>query len=164
MKAYRDCRPTQFDTAGLALEDKQDWLVSIGQNRDSGCLARSNFRVAEKSFAAIDPEGNDHEVHRFGHWACGWLELIIVRPDSPCAKEAEEIEAALAHYPVLNDMDHSELESEEVNEVWQSCYTTQQRIDYIRKHRSQFEFRDLADMLGCVRGHYFAGYASELLY
>jgi hypothetical protein len=38
-----------------------------------------------------------------------------------------------------------------------------ERIAYIRKHRSEFEFADLRDMLSCVRGNYFAGYASELI-
>lgn len=45
-----------------------------------------------------------------------------------------------------------------------SRLTLRERVEYIRKHRSQFEFRDFADMLGCVRGKYFAGYASELIH
>lgn len=54
-------------------------------------------------------------------------------------------------------------ETEAAQEVWRTCYSDAERIDYIREHRSQFEFRSFADMLGCVRGRYFAGYASELL-
>jgi len=57
----------------------------------------------------------------------------------------------------------SEYETEEANDVWRDCYRPEERIDYIRKHRSQFKFRGLSDLIGCVRGHYFAGYASELL-
>lgn len=38
------------------------------------------------------------------------------------------------------------------------------RIKYIREHESQFEFRNWRDMLGCVRGKYFAGIPCELLY
>lgn len=30
-------------------------------------------------------------------------------------------------------------------------------------HREQFEFYTFAELLGCVRGKFFAGYASELL-
>jgi hypothetical protein len=66
--------------------------------------------------------------------------------------------------PVINEDHWSELEQEDANLTWRECYSPQDRIDYIRKHRSQFEFHDMADLLGCVRGEYFAGYASELLY
>lgn len=58
---------------------------------------------------------------------------------------------------------HSEAEEEQAQEVWRDCYRPKARIEYIREHREQFEFRSFADMLGCVRGRYFAGYASELL-
>jgi hypothetical protein len=58
---------------------------------------------------------------------------------------------------------HSEVETEEANRVWESCYSDKKRIQYIRKHRSQFEFNSFAEMLGCCRGKFFNGYASELL-
>jgi hypothetical protein len=159
MKTYAEFQPTGFDCRGLALDERQAWLVSIGRNRDSGALDRSNFECALKSMGG---ESDDVEVHRFGHWACGWFEIILVRPDSAASKEAEEIEGALANYPVLNDAHYSELESEEANETWRS-YRDAERIDYMRKNREQFEFRSFADMLSCARGKYFAGYASELL-
>jgi hypothetical protein len=58
---------------------------------------------------------------------------------------------------------HSDVEVEEANRVWQDCFNDRQRIAYIRKHRSQFEFQSFAEMLGCCRGKWFNGYASELL-
>jgi len=103
------------------------------------------------------------EVHRFGHWACGWFEIILVRPDTNAAKTAEEIEAALADYPILDECDHSEREMGAANETWQCCFSNAERIKYIRDHRSEFEFHSFADMLGCARGNYFGGYAYELL-
>jgi hypothetical protein len=53
-------------------------------------------------------------------------------------------------------------EHEEADSRW-SSYSASDRIAYIRKHRSEFEFRSLADMFSCVRGNYFGGYASGLL-
>lgn len=81
----------------------------------------------------------DYEVHRFGHWACGWLEIILVRPGTPCAQEAEECENALADYPVLNDSDHSELEHEEAQKTWSACFSVRERIEYMWDHQSDFE-------------------------
>lgn len=164
MKTYKTFRPTGFDTAGLGCDDQQDWLVHpCSHNRDSDCLTESNWDVSVKDLAKVDPEGLDHEIHRFGHWACGWFEIILVRPDTAAAKDAEETEAALENYPVLNDSDFSEKEQEAADLAWLHCYRPKERIEYIREHRKQFEFRSFADMLGCVRGKYFAGYASELL-
>ena len=50
------------------------------------------------------------------------------------------------------------------DETWKNCYDEKERIAYIRKFHYQFDFRDFADLLACVRGKYFAGYASELIY
>ena len=161
MQRYKEFRPTGFDCKGLALDDKQEWFVlPCGRNRDSDCLAESNFYSALKSLGG---ESDDVEVHRFGHWACGWFEIIIVRPESAAEKEARDIEAALADCPILDESDHSERELEAANETWQNCYSVSERIEYIREHRNQFEFRSFVDMLACARGKFFAGYASELL-
>lgn len=163
MKTYSQFRPSQFDPKGLGLSDQQGWLVApVSQTRDSEALSRSNFACFLK---ALGGESDTVEVHRFGHWGPGWFEIILINPaDADRVKAAEELEASLENYPVLNDEHFSELEHEEAAQVWQSCYCDKERIAYIRKHRSQFEFRDFADLIGCVRGRYFAGYASELLH
>lgn len=160
MQRYKDFRPTGFDPKGLALDDRQDWLVFLGRNRDSDILTESNFDAALK---ALGGEGDDVEIHRFGHWACGWFEVILIRPDSDAASLAVDMEVALDGYPVLDESDFSQRETEEADRIWSDCYSTAERIKYIARYRSQFEFRSMADMIGCVRGKYFAGYASELI-
>ncbi len=163
MRTYSQFRPTGFDCSGLGCDDRQDWLVHpCGTNRDADALTRANFKAAILELENKD-DGPDYEVHRFGHWACGWFEIILVRPDTNAAKLAEECEASLESYPVLSDELFSRIEQEEADATWSSCYNDAERIEYIRDHRDQFEFRTFADMLGCVRGKYFAGYASELL-
>ena len=150
-----------------------DYFVFLGQNRDSDALNRSNFRSGLAALGgencSYQNEGEDSEqsnviVVRESHWACGWIEWIGVHKN---AREtialAEEIEKRLEDYPVVDETDWSKLESEEADEIWSNCYNATERIDYIRAHRSQFDFRDLGDLLGCIRGKYFAGYASELL-
>ena len=50
---------------------------------------------------------------RFGHWACGWFELILVNPASDKhLKIAYQIKQDLDAYPVLDDDDYSEREYE----------------------------------------------------
>ena len=164
LQTYGEFRPTQFDPRGLGLDDRQGWLVvPVSRTRDSGPLEESNYACTMKALREVDPEGNDHEDHRFGHWGPGWFEVIIVRPESKAHRVAQDIAAALADYPVLDDTDLSQREEETAGAIWRDCYNTRQRIKYIRENRSQFDFRNIADMLSCVRGNYFAGYTSELI-
>ena len=64
---------------------------------------------------------------------------------------------------MINEDHFSEVEQEDASETWRNCYSDRERLAYVRDHRDQFEFHDFKDLLSCVRGEYFAGYASELL-
>lgn len=133
----------------------------VGQSRDSDALERSNF------FCMLRELGGETEtvqVVRESHWAVGWVEWIAIHQDDEKALQvADAIKGKLKDYPVVDESHWSEVEQEDANLTWKDCYGVAARIAYIRKHRSQFEFHDYADMLGCVRGRYFAGYTSELL-
>lgn len=140
--------------------DYKDWYGVVGRSRDSGPLERSNFRTVLK---ALGGESENVRVERYGHWAVGWIEEIYVKPNTEEFKKAEEIESSLENYPILDEMDYSEEECEEANYIWENCYSAKGRIKYIREHREQFEFNDFTDLLHCVRGEYFCGYAGELI-
>jgi hypothetical protein len=134
---------------------------SVGQSRDSDALERSNFRMM---LAALGGESETVQVVRESHWAVGWIEWIAIHQDDSAALQiADDIAARLKDYLVIDESNWSETEQQDANETWKNCYDPQERIAYIRKHRSQFEFRNFADLLGCIRGNYFAGYASDLL-
>jgi hypothetical protein len=137
----------------------RNWLGVAGRSRDSGCLEESNFATTLKRLGG---EGENVRVERFGHWAVGWIEEIYVRPGTNEATEAQKIHDELEEYPVLDEEDWSNRESEEANRVW-ADFSNRERVRYIREHRTEFDFRDLPDMLACAKGRYFAGYASELI-
>lgn len=132
MKPYNEYRPTCFDPAGYILDDdRQEWLVvPVGRTRDSGPMAESNFQAA---LDLLGGESDDVEVHRFGHWGPGWFEIIIVRPDSDSQTKAEDIEARLEDYPLLDDEDHSNREYEEFLSSW-SDYGAGDFRKAIKKH------------------------------
>ncbi len=136
MNTYATFRPTAFDPAGLALDDRQDWLVApCGRTRDSGPLELSNFDAALK---AMGGEGDDVEVHRFGHWGPGWFEIVIVRPDSHAATVAQDMETALENYPVLDDEDFSRREWEDYESGWNDYGAK----DFTRKLAKDFGLSD----------------------
>jgi hypothetical protein len=137
------------------------YSAGFGQTRDSGALERSNFAVVRK---ALENASNRVDVVREGHWACGWVEWIAIPSDDYAAlRVADALQERCADYPVLDEDDLSDREQEEADNVWAHCYGVRERVKYIRAHREQFEFQNLSDMLSCVRGKYFAGYASELI-
>lgn len=139
-----------------------DYFVFLGRNRDSDDLTESNFACGLR---AIGGESDTVVVVRERHWACGWIEWIAIHEsDSAALEAANEIMEALSDYPVIDEADWSERETESANTVWRNCYNPSERVEYIREHRYQFDFLDFRDMLRCVRGAYFAGYAEELLY
>jgi hypothetical protein len=112
MTTFRDFSPSQFDARGLgATDDNGDWFVVpvYYHPRTAEILETSNWEALCACMSDVDPDAVDHERHLFGHWATDF-ELIIVRPGSAAALEAERIVAALADYPVLDDEDHSQRE------------------------------------------------------
>jgi hypothetical protein len=86
------------------------WAIGpVGQHRDSDVLDVSNFAVA---LVAMGGEGDDVEVVRFRHWACGWVEEIAFRMGGEAAEIAHLLSVALEDYPALSDEDFSEREWE----------------------------------------------------
>ncbi len=166
------------DYAGATWEG---WYsAGFGQSRDSDVLERSNFHVASTELLKLAEDAPRHEISaelleqlddclsvqvvRENHWAVGWVEWIAVHGSNAAALEcARELCASANNYPPLDESHWSQMEHEEAGEVWAKCYSVSERIEYIRAHRSQFEFNGFADLIGCVRGKYFAGYASELI-
>jgi|TARA_Y100000296_G_C5167216_1_gene255350 hypothetical protein len=114
VQTYKDYKPTEFDSAGAFLPERKDWFVlPVGRTRDSTLLDLSNWQAVEEILAekAKPEEDTDcWEIHRFGHWACGWFEIFIVKPDSPAYRAAEDIARSIEDYPVLNEEDYSERE------------------------------------------------------
>lgn len=128
---YSAWRPTVFDTHGRGLPERQDWfVVPVIQTRDSNTLEESNFAAA---LQALGGESSLVEVHRFGHWGPGWFEIILVAPHAPQVSIAEDIDRALANYPVLDDMDYSERQLIRATEIWQHS-SLSSRIQFCRRY------------------------------
>lgn len=133
----------------------------VGQSRDSDALERSNFASMLK---ALGGESESVIVVRENHFLVGWVEWIAIHQDDDRALTiADGIMERLADYPVVDESDWSERETEDANQTWANCFDWRERIEYIRDHRHQFDFRDFSGLRSCVRGEYFAGYASELI-
>lgn len=127
METYASHRPTAFDSH-ICSELDAFLIAPVSQTRDSGCLERSNWTVVTSAVLAV----STHEqtaIHRFGHWACGWYELLLIHPDDEAAlREAEEFEAALENYPVADDEHLSALEWQEACDYWERA-SVRERVE-----------------------------------
>ena len=124
--------PSGWDSSSnyMGQTEFNNFYTLITQNRDSNTVTRSNFISA---LEVLGGESENVEIHRFGHWACGWWELIAVKKGTKEFKKAEKIESDLADYPVVNEEHLSELEFNEASDYWASC-SIQERIDYCKEH------------------------------
>lgn len=139
METYDKWAPTGFDTRGLNADQildydyAGDWFVApCARNRDSGLLDESNWAAQSKIISESDPDGHDHAIASFGHWACGWFEIVLVRPGSDAYDRAVEIENSLDGYPVLDGSDLSERENEAVSSYWERM-SVKERLWYCQK-------------------------------
>lgn len=115
------------------------WFVFLSQSRDSDLITRNNFKVALNELGG---ESKSIQVHRFGHWGCGWFEQILINPENTEAvNKAERIQAALSDYPLLDESDYYNELHNEINEYWDNL-TLSDKIDLCKQcHESIFSCR-----------------------
>lgn len=139
-----------------------DYYVGLSQHRDSDVLERSNFAEC------LDNLGGESEtvvVVREGHWLVGWVEWIAIHESDLIAVDSmRKMLDMLESYPVLNEEHFCELENDEAEETWRNCFTDRERLDYVKDHGDQFDNYGYRELREIVRGEWFGGYASELLY
>jgi hypothetical protein len=159
----------KFDSFGWhdQPKDAEKWAIFYTHNRDSGVLEQSNADAIKKEMDKFDERTVIEQHH--GHWAVGWVDGYAIKcftnkgEVTKAFKAWCDLAAALESYPVLDEEDFSRREQEEADEVWRDCYNDRERLNYIRKNRSQFDFGSMAELMECVRGKCFRGYASELI-
>jgi hypothetical protein len=116
-------------------EDLSEFYMCLTHTRDSDLLEESNWDCILKQYPeTFDEETNQGiRVVRFGHWACGWFEQIMVHEsDFDSLKRMDCVREALNNYLVWDDEDYSrrEYEEQEQNVKWEID-------DYIRHHSQE---------------------------
>jgi len=162
LQACKDYQPTQFDVKGLNCVEHEicNFKVLLGRNRDSSILENCNFEVALET---LGDNSGDVQVYRFGHWACGWLEVLLVsdKGSEELRTKAGEIVCSLADYPILDEDRYHEKCANAANELWENM-SPEHRLEYTRENRDTCEFTGFKDLLSCVRkGDYFPGDSFE---
>lgn len=120
LEIYKDHIPTAFDRH-ICGELDNFYIGPCSQTRDSSILEKVNFETMTGRVLAASQHG-ETEIHRFGHWACGWYEMLLIHPEDTAALiVAAELSASLEQYSVLDDQAYSEAECEAAAEYWARC-------------------------------------------
>lgn len=130
MQQYKEFAPTGMDPRGMGLPDRQDWWVApCATNRDAKLITESNWESMLELLREATNENDGWEIHRFGHWGPGWIEIVLVDPERDFLIELlSEVEGALEGYPVLSDSDYSSREYEAMFETWEHM-SLRDRVD-----------------------------------
>lgn len=115
---YRDFTPTALDRH-IKVDGRDDWEVIpfATRNRDSNALETSNFEFTESALKEVQEEGKNWEIMRFGHWACGWFEIMVFNPE--CQEIKSKVDSVFKQYQnyiVLDEERYLELTEESETE------------------------------------------------
>lgn len=98
-------------------------LGCVSTHRDMPAAYATNQAVALEWLAEADQEGTAHAVHRFTHWAVGWIDYVVVNTQRQavtevCADIMQRIEA----YPLLDENQSCIAEWEANHPATGECY------------------------------------------
>ncbi len=90
-------------------QEYPEHYIFLSNSGDNDSLTESNFRVAKKRLEKLPGV----KIVSFNHWACGWVEVILIHKTAKKALDlARKMEDEIKDYPILDEEDFSNLESE----------------------------------------------------
>jgi hypothetical protein len=79
-------------------------LACVSTHRETPAILAPNQAIALEWLAAADPDGTAHTVHRFTHWAIGWIDYVIVNTQRAAVVDVcADIMHRLDAYPLLDE-------------------------------------------------------------
>ena len=139
--------------------DYEGYYILYSMNRDSDYLTVSNFETILKLFEDIGVKViNDYDMSsdkhpyvinvRARHWAVGWIDTIMIHEDASSViwDQVESINNSLSDYPILDDDDYYQKESDIINESYES-YIKDEFMDIIKKHYNLYDIEEKEDIL-----------------
>ena len=109
------------------LSEVFDWIASseIQINRDSDELTESNWQVFIDGLEKTNSD--DWRILRFKHFACGWYEFVILKPNSASYDFYIQCLESLEDYPILDEDHFSSLQYENFNKLIEDHYCSELR-------------------------------------
>ena len=101
-------------------------IILATKHRGSSILDESNWQVLAQAF------GGNAYSWRATHWACGWVEYLMLPAPAPANLKAmaERYADELADYPVLDEEGYTVAQVEAMQAYWEAA-DTPDRAEYI---------------------------------
>jgi len=122
-------------------EQYDNCFVMYSRTGDSGILLNSNYETILDRLGITTTETDTEFTACFGHWACGHVDAILIREDSPKLAECEAILSEIEDYPSLDEDDYFEREIEEMHEAWAQM-DRRERLQIIRSGIIKYSYLD----------------------
>lgn len=151
--------------------DQSNWSVWL---REMGITQTPNVRAATGNPCGlgththdyVEPDEDNAFVMTSSHWACGWVDTLMVRvylnPEhtgdeadeeevyTPEFLKAYELREQLANYPVLDEEDYSERETQDTYDTLVSCYHVPEEnawaaVSYLNEYHDVCRGDDIRD-------------------
>lgn len=134
--------------------EKNRYAIVYTLYRDSRLLERHNWEVITEDILEDYIDGETLHIIRHNHWACGWIEWVIV--DTKKASEklmdlVSEIWSDLDAYPLLNEDQYCEKEWESACEDWSKFYNEKERVEMLRENNDH-DANSFYDLLLMAKG------------
>lgn len=124
--------PSSFDSASNFAGTIPNGYVIITKNRDSSILCESNWECILKHLGG---ESEHVSIVRHRHWACGWIEYLMVAENAPTQllDRCVSIVQALNDYPIFNEDDYTERQMTAIETFWQEL-SLRERMELCREN------------------------------
>jgi len=128
-------------------EDYSDYYVVAVRTRDSNAVEESNFESALKKLGG---EKDGVMVARANHWAVGWVEYLLVHKGAAeKVAIAQDIEAKLAEYPILDEDDMSQREIQIADQAYED-YIKDEAIEHLGLNADELSPEDFEALKDAV--------------
>lgn len=127
----------------------------FSRSRDSDGIEIVNYEAILEAVNEIpdsSPEDSDYRdvyILSVSHWACGWVDSIFIRKDTPQLLTATELISSLENYPLLDDDKYSAHCCAECNEYQEdeTDLSENHLCDFCEKQMLEKELSDLSKEL-----------------
>jgi hypothetical protein len=125
--------PTSWDSSANFVGEKPKGYALYSRNRESSILETINF---EEFLRRLGGESESVTIVRHRHWACGWIEYLMLKEDAPhtLIETAIEITKSLDAYAILNEELYTEAQLDSMRKHWDNL-SMKDRIDYCKDAR-----------------------------
>lgn len=120
--------------------DYSQSYILYGKNRDSDYMVKANFDAIYDYIKELDKTEEYIHIESASHWACGWIEYILVDESAPIEilNRFKDIREAIEDYPIFCEGTVYEYKQDEIRE-YISSYSDEELESILKNYKIDIE-------------------------